>query len=365
MKKIVVSPDSFKGTMSSLTVAKIIKEELQEAFPFCEIVIMPVADGGEGSLDIIASTLKCDFVETIVEGADQSKRKARYAISDNSIAIIELAEACGITTQEELHPLTSNTYGFGELIKDALDRDIREFILCIGGSASTDAGCGMAMALGLKFLDDNGNQIRVCGETLKDIKEIDITNTHKGLKDSKFVVMCDVKNHLYGEDGAAYVYGPQKGANDSQVKILDEGLRHFNDLIFKKDDIDLNTYEGSGAAGGLGAGCIYFLNAKLESGIEAILKLNNFKEEIKDADLIITGEGKFDSQSLEGKVISGIINESSKKKIVVICGINEQKENKDSIKIYSMADEVSKEESLNNPENSLRIITQKLIKEIK
>ena len=293
MNKIVICPDSFKGSLSAVEVTDIIAEEILKTFPQCEVVKMPIADGGEGSLDTIISSIPSEVIKLEVEGADRIYREDRYAITKDNIGIIELAEACGITKQVELNPLTSNTYGFGQLIKDALDRGIREFILCIGGSASTDAGCGMAMALGAKFYNAHHEEIRACGETLSEIKEIDLSLMHEAIKDSKFTIICDVNNPLFGENGAAYVYGPQKGATKKDVEFLDKGLKDFNDLANNMSDYDFSQIEGSGAAGGLGAGCMFFLNGKLQSGIETILELNHFDEVVNDVDYVITGEGKW------------------------------------------------------------------------
>ncbi|MBP3891949.1 MAG: glycerate kinase [Solobacterium sp.] len=368
MNKILICPDSFKGTLTAIEVADIIAEEIKKSFPSCVIKKMPIADGGEGSLETIVSTIPSRIVSFEAERADQVVGTSKYAITDTGTAIIELAEICGITKQVVLNPLTSNTYGFGQAIKDAFEKGIRNFILCIGGSASTDAGCGMASVLGAKFYDGKEQEIRPCGANLTQIKKVDLSDLHPAIKESKFIVMCDVKNPLYGENGAAYVYGPQKGASKEDILLLDEGLKNFNTIAKQMGNQDFSKEEGSGAAGGLGAGCIFFLNAKLQSGIETILKLNQFDEVVKDVDLIITGEGKVDSQSLSGKVMSGILNHAKGKKVIVLCGKNDldQKEaQKHHLEIYELSEGVSQQEAIANPRYYLIATLLRLMEDYK
>lgn len=322
IKKVIVAPDSFKGTISAENVADIVSDVLLEEMPDLNIVKMPIADGGEGSLDAIMSVTGGNIYHEYVIGPDGSLIEARFGIGDSGTAIIEMAESSGITRQKELHPMTSNTYGLGQLVKAALDRGAREFILCVGGSATTDGGCGMAAALGTVFTDADGSAFIPCGETLHLIENIDFRGMDSRIRDSRFTVMCDVENPLYGPQGAAYIYGPQKGAEPYQQDLLDQGLIHLNTILMKRGYADFGQYPGAGAAGGIGAGCIVFLGAELKKGSEEILKLFDFEHEASDTDLVITGEGSFDVQSLQGKVFSGIRKYAGKTPVIVVCGIN-------------------------------------------
>ena len=364
MKKIIVAPDSFKGVLTAKEVTDIIASEFGVAFPDCEIVKMPIADGGEGSVDAVLSSIGGVRHEVKVLSPDDREINAYYGIADNGAAIIEMAQSSGITRQNGLHPMTSTTYGFGQLILDAFEKGTREFMLCIGGSATTDGGCGMAAALGARFFIDGGNSFIPCGETLCDITDVDAGSIDKRVAVSRFTVMCDVDNPLFGENGAAYVYGPQKGASPEQVMQLDEGLRHYGSVLKKTFGKNFSQAPGAGAAGGLGAGCVAFLEAELKSGIEAILGLCDFKRHITDADLVITGEGKLDSQSFQGKVLSGILREAGNVPVWSICGVCECDEDflsKKGITVFEASEGITKEESLREPEKYLRIAVKKAI----
>ncbi|MCQ2506229.1 MAG: glycerate kinase [Lachnospiraceae bacterium] len=326
MGKIVIAPDSFKGSMSASEVAKTIKEAIM---PFTdeEIVMIPVADGGEGSIECILNAVSGEKTEVYVTGPEWKGLKCCYAeieYAKERTAVVEFAESTGITKQTSYQTGNATSYGFGQLIRDALDKGIRRFYLCLGGSATTDGGCGFAAALGYKFLRNNGRALEEfvpTGFTLEEIAKIDKSNADSRIKESSFVVLSDVLNPFYGELGAAYVYAPQKGANEEEVLRLDNGLRHLSEKINEDLGIDVTCIEGTGAAGGAGGGCIAFLGAKIESGIDGILKISNFEEHVKDATLVITGEGCLDRQSLMGKVLSGIKKATLGKKIMVFCGI--------------------------------------------
>ena len=367
LKKVIIAPDSFKGVLSAKQATDIIASEISVVFPDCEIVKMPIADGGEGSVETILSAIGGAVYTEKVRSPDDRQIDAFYGISngaavdaaaDGVIAIIEMAQSSGITKQDGLHPMTSTTYGFGQLIHAALGRGAREFILCIGGSATTDGGCGMAAALGVRFFNKQGGSFIPCGETLCDIDRIDVSEIDGRIAESVFTVMCDVDNPLFGLRGAAYIYGPQKGADPEQVKLLDDGLRHYGSILMDKKTVNLSPcLPGAGAAGGLGLGCIFYLNARLMSGIEAILELCDFEKHRLDADLIITGEGKLDSQSFQGKVLSGILQNAGDVPVWSICGVCDIEDSvlrERGVTVFETSEGVSIEESMSNGERYLR-----------
>jgi len=366
--KIIVAPDSFKGTLSSKQAAEIIANEITAFFPDCTVVKMPIADGGEGSVDTIIAALGGQIYSASVLSPDDRLIDASYGIATSKAAILEMAQSSGITKQTGLHPMSSSTYGFGQLILAALGQGAKEFVLCIGGSATTDGGCGMAAALGVRFFDERGNSFVPCGGTLSKIAKIDMSDTDKRIRESSFAVMCDVDNPLYGENGAAHVYSPQKGATPEQVLALDEGLRHLGDVLFGFFGIDHAGMPGAGAAGGLGAGCIAFLGAKLASGIEMILQLCDFEKHIADANLIITGEGKLDSQSFSGKVLSGLLRNAGRAPVWSICGVCDcDKETilRHGVTVFQACEGASASESLSDPEKYLRIAAGKAMMKLR
>jgi len=369
-RKVIIAPDSFKGTLTAKEATDIIADEVSAAFPECSIIKMPIADGGEGSVDAIVSAIGGEIITASVQSPDNRLIEAYFAIADNDAdgtAILEMAQSSGITKQLGLNPMSSSTYGFGQLILAALDRGARKFKLCIGGSATTDGGSGMAAALGVKFLDKSGNCFVPCGETLCDISEIDTSGIDKRIADSEFTIMCDVENPLFGENGAAYIYGPQKGASKEQIIILDAGLRRYGTALQAQLGKNLDTIPGAGAAGGLGAGCIAFLGAKLQSGIDAILELYSFTEHISDTDLIITGEGKLDSQSFQGKVISGILRNAEAVPVWSICGIcdcDSEFLRKKNVTAFETSEGITIEESLKAPAKHLKRTAQKALQKI-
>lgn len=321
LNKVVIAPDSFKGALSSRQVANIIYEELMLRFPACVGIKMPIADGGEGSLETILAAAGGAVYQQTVLSPDDRMIEADLGILPEGVAVVELVQSSGLTKQNGLHPMSATTYGFGQLIAAALGRGARSFVLCIGGSATTDGGCGMAAALGMRFLNKEGESFVPSGATLKNIVSIDPGGLDARVLQSDFTVMCDVENPLFGPDGAAYSYAPQKGANEEETALLDAGLRHLNAVLSKQFQTDFSALPGGGAAGGLGAGCAAFLNARLQSGSEAILALCGFAKHAADADLIITGEGKLDEQSFQGKALSGILKAAGKVPVLSISGV--------------------------------------------
>lgn len=323
MKKVIIAPDSFKGTLSSVEVCKILSEELKKRYSDVEITEMPVADGGEGTVEAFLYSLGGEKVYCPVKSPLGSDKKAFYGILPDGRAVIEMAEASGISIEKENNALRASTFGTGQLILNALDRGCRKILLGIGGSATTDGGIGAVAALGGRFLNGEGESVPLCGEGLSDIRSIDLSGLDKRLSECEITVLCDVKNPLYGEKGAAYVFSSQKGANENDVAVLDKGLRNLAEVTKKTLGEDYSRFEGAGAAGGLGFGLVAFLSARLMSGIDCVLLVTDFKEKAKNADLIITGEGRMDLQSLMGKVPFGISKNSSKSRVIAVVGVSD------------------------------------------
>lgn len=320
MKKIVLIPDSFKGTLSSTQICEIISDEITQQFPNCEIVSIPVADGGEGSVDCFLSALGGEKITTIASGPHLEQMKSSFGyLPESSIAVIEMASCAGLPLVEnQKDPLGTTTYGVGELLLEAANHGAIKIILGLGGSCTTDGGCGAAAACGVKFYDKAGNNFIPTGGTLSQIEHIDISGLDPAIKVVDIVAMCDIENPMYGPEGAAYIFAPQKGATENEVKLLNEGLIHLADVIKQDLCADVATIPSAGAAGAMGAGMIAFFGAQLQMGIETMLDTVHFSEIVKDAGLVITGEGKLDSQSLRGKVVIGVAKRAQDAGIPVI-----------------------------------------------
>ena len=318
MKKCVVVSDSFKGTVSSREICEIAQRVIPRHFPACEVVCIPVADGGEGTVDCFIQAMGAQRVEVTVTNALGEKSAAAYA-RIGELAIIEMAAAAGLPQVGALRcPGTATTYGVGELIAHAAHSGCRKILLGLGGSATNDGGCGCAAALGVRFYDADGQSFVPVGDTLGRIARIDTAKADELLRSVEITVMCDVTNPLYGPTGAAYVFAPQKGADAEKVKSLDAGLRHFGDVIRSQYGLDVSAMPGAGAAGGMGAGCVALLGGMIQSGIDAVLDVTGFDRQLEGADLVITGEGRIDSQSADGKVVSGVARRTRTKGIPLI-----------------------------------------------
>lgn len=302
MNKIIIAPDSFKGTLTANQVCEIMTAAVKDTCD-AEVIAIPIADGGEGTIEAFGA----DKVYYNVTGPNGKKIESYFGVVDG-VAIIEMAACAGLTLADVKNPEITSTYGVGELIHFALDSGYREFIVGLGGSATNDGGTGMAAALGVRFLNSDGNSFVPVGGTLLDISSIDVSEINPLVNESEFTVMCDITNPLYGENGAAYVFAPQKGADKTMVERLDSGLRHLADLINRDLGIDVSNLAGGGAAGGMGAGMYAFFRGELKSGIDTVLDSVKFDTHLHGVDLILSGEGKFDKQSLNGKVVSGIAN---------------------------------------------------------
>ncbi len=322
--KILIAPDSFKETLSAKEVMNTIEKGFLKAEPSLNITKVALSDGGEGSVDVLVDAKNGKIIKHEVNDALGRKINASYAlINDNKTAVIEMATSCGLEHIQPKYrdPMISSTYGFGELLNHAFEMGVKDFILTLGGSATNDAGVGMLQALGVKFLDSNNKEIKKGAKYLKDIKTIDVSELKK-FEDINIKVACDVKNPLCGENGASYTFAKQKGADQKMIKELDEILYSFALLCEKQFNKSTKNIEGTGAAGGLGFALITFLKAKLQSGIDLIIKEVDLENIVKDVDLVITGEGRMDSQTLQGKTAYGVAKLAKKydKKVIAIAG---------------------------------------------
>ncbi|OEF99799.1 glycerate kinase [Vulcanibacillus modesticaldus] len=319
--KIVIASDSFKGSLNSLEVAKAIESGIKKVYPRADIIKFPIADGGEGTVQAFISSIGGELVTTNVTGPLGTKVTATYGIlTDKKTAVIEMAAAAGITLvpQDQLNPLITTTYGVGELIRHALDRGCTEFIIGLGGSATNDGGAGLAQALGYKLLDADDQEIAFGGGSLQNLRRIDATNVDHRIFKANFIVASDVTNPLYGPNGATYIYGPQKGATPKMLNELDNGLKNFAKIIYRDLKKDIHNLPAAGAAGGLGGGLFAFVNATLKRGIDIIIEKANLKKYLHDADYVITGEGKIDSQTINGKVPVGVAKIAKEYNVPVI-----------------------------------------------
>lgn len=313
--KIIIAPDSFKESMTAKEACEAIEKGMKIVLPNAEFIKVPMADGGEGTTQSLvdATEGKMYFVETT--GPLGEKVKSKFGILGNGeIAVLEMASTSGLelVPREKRNPMITTTYGTGELIKKAMDMGAKTILIGIGGSATNDGGAGMIQALGGKLLDENGKQISFGGGELSKIKKIDLSELDSRIKNIKFIAACDVQNPLTGETGAANVFGRQKGATEEMVKILDNNLKHYADLIRKDVKVDVENIPGAGAAGGLGAGLMAFLNAELRKGIDIVVEYSKLEEKIKGADFVITGEGSIDSQTRFGKTPYGVVSVAKK-----------------------------------------------------
>lgn len=318
MKKCIVISDSFKGTLSSLEICDVARQSIPRIFPDCQVVTVPVADGGEGTVACFVEAIGAVPVTVAATGPYGEPIQAVYARSGPR-AVVEMACAASLPmVGQRRNPELTTTFGVGQVIRHAVEQGCTEILLGLGGSATNDGGCGCAAALGVQFYDPSGQSFVPVGKTLGDIARIDAAPAAQLLRDVRITVMCDVDNPLCGPTGAAHVFGPQKGADPEMVQRLDDGLRSLAGVIQRDLGLDAAQLPGAGAAGGMGAGCVAFLGAQLKSGIEAVLDMVDFDSHLDGADLVITGEGRIDSQSVHGKVISGIARRTSRRGVPLI-----------------------------------------------
>jgi len=342
--KILIASDSYKGTYSSLEVADALEEGFKSVDRSVEVRKLAVADGGEGTAEAIMAAKGGEWIICKVHDPLGRPIDAKYALC-SGMAVIEVAQASGLPllAKDERNPMKTSSFGTGELIADALKRGCREFIVGLGGSATNDCGMGLMNALGVKFFDRDGGLLEPVGESLSKVKRMDLTELPADLDKSHFTVICDVDTPLYGPEGAAHIFAPQKGATPDDVIVLDEGLHHFGDLLEKTFGKKICSLPGAGAAGGIGAALCAFLNGELKPGVEVVLDAVGFDGHLDWADLVITGEGRMDGQTPRGKVAAGILRraESGGKPTVAVAGSVEHCESLDNMgfaKIYATDD---------------------------
>ncbi|WP_250277915.1 glycerate kinase [[Clostridium] colinum] len=340
--KVVIAIDSLKGSLSSTMAGNVIKQGINNVIPNANVVVKPLADGGEGTVEALVNGMGGYIEKVIVLDPLGKKIESSYGIiKESNTAIIEMAMAAGLTLVPEnlRNPLNATTYGVGQLIKDAISKGIKNFIIGIGGSATNDGGIGMLQSLGFDFLDSNNNQIELGAKGIKNLVKIETKNKLKELDDCTFNIACDVNNPLCGANGSSAIYGPQKGATPDMVEELDNLLKHYASLTSKLLNKDNSNVDGVGAAGGIGFAFLSFLNANLQSGIQIILKYINLENEIKDANIVITGEGRLDNQTAMGKAPIGVAKLAKKYNKTVIafsgCATEDAKAcNKEGIDAY-------------------------------
>ncbi|ETP72577.1 glycerate kinase [Lachnospiraceae bacterium JC7] len=322
--KLLFASDSFKGTISSDQTIELLTKAAHEVFGECETGGVPVADGGEGTTEAVVKARKGEMVYVDVHGPLMETEHGFYGKLSDTEAVLEMAAASGLpmVPMEKRNPLNTTTYGTGELLKAALDAGYTEIAIAIGGSATNDGGMGFASALGIRFLDKDGNVLEGKGSDLAKVHHIDMTGLDPAVKKAHFTVMCDVTNPLCGPDGATYTFGKQKGGTPEILDELEKGMQNYRDVIIREFGINPDEIKGTGAAGGLGAALKVFLGAEMKSGIETVLDLIDFDERLKGVDLVVTGEGRTDWQSCFGKVMQGVGDRSKKQEVpvVALCG---------------------------------------------
>ena len=323
--KFVLAPDKYKGSLTGHQFCEAVESGIKMVFPEANILKKPLADGGDGTIEVVRDYLKASPIKVTVKDPLFRDITSGYLLSkDGKTAFIEMSEASGykLLTKEEMNCMHTTSFGTGQMIVDAIERGAKEIVLGIGGSATNDGGMGMATALGYEFLDVEGKILKPTGENLINVSRIERAKIHKKLNEVQIKVACDVTNRLYGENGAAKIYGPQKGASSKEVEFLDRGLESFAKVLQATFGVNAQNIPGAGAAGGMGAGAVVFLNAGLTSGVELIMEMADFEEALGQADWVITGEGQLDSQTLSGKTINGVIKSAKAKDIPVaaFCG---------------------------------------------
>ena len=325
MKKVILIPDSFKGTMSSHEICAIMRDVILKHYPKCDVISIPVADGGEGSVDAFLEAVGGEKIYKEVTGPYFGEKvMGYYAILPDNVAVLEMAAAAALPmVGDNKNPSKTTTYGVGELLLDAAKKGVKRIILGLGGSATNDAACGLASAVGVGFYNEKGEKFIPVGGTLDQVSRIDLSSIDSDLAKLEITTMCDIDNPFYGPEGAAFVYGPQKGADAEMVKDLDMKMMKLAEVMKRDCNVDVQSLPGSGAAGGMGGGMVAFFNSKLQMGIETVLETVHFSNLLDGADFVYTGEGKIDGQSLRGKVVIGVAREAKKKNVRTIAFVGD------------------------------------------
>lgn len=372
--RIVIAPTAFKGTLTPREAADIMTVAAQAVFPDASIITLPLADGGEGTAEILIGATKGNSQTAIVSGPLPNQEvEARWGVlGDRTSAVFEISSTSGLklVPPEKRNPKITTTFGAGELFRSILEAGYKNILVGLGDSGTNDGGAGIAQALGYQLLDSNGNEIIHGGLALSNLDRIDISNRNHLLQEAKIIAMCDVSNILLGPSGASHVYGPQKGTTEDDVKLLDEALAHYASVIRRDLGKAVADLPGSGAAGGAAAGLAAFCNATLKRGIDVVLDALDFYSLIADADFILTGEGKLDRQTFMGKTISGVAERAKKKSIPVLAIIGTSEQPPDEIahamdlhQIIRLIDITGEAEALRNPKNTLDSAARKLLKD--
>lgn len=373
--KFVLAPDSFKESMSAKTAALAMKKGIMKVFPEAECVIVPMADGGEGTLESLVSATEGEIIKTDVIGPLGKKVTAEYGLlGDSETAVIEMASASGLQLikPEDRNPLHTTSYGTGQLIKHALDKGVNRILIGIGGSATNDGGVGMLQALGVSFKDKDGEELVFGGGALKHLHTIDMSGLDERIHNVQIDVACDVNNPLIGPTGASAIFGPQKGATRDMVTILDHNLTHYAKVIKEQLGEDIAFVAGAGAAGGMGAGLLAFLSARLKKGIDLVIEYTRLEEYVKDADFVFTGEGSIDGQTLYGKTPYGVATVAKKYSVPVITfagkignDIDALYENGFNAIVGILKEVTSLKESLESGESNLAFATENVCRILK
>ncbi len=318
---ILICPNAFKNSINAAAAAKAIEEGLQQSHLQCTTTCIPIGDGGDGTGQLLTEFSNGVYIDEIVHDPLGRKIKAKFGLIDSGkTAVIEMAAASGLRLlkKEELNPLQASSFGTGELMLKALDKGIKKIILCVGGSATVDGGCGIARALGIRFFDAGRNELKNIPENLTKLSVIDMSGLDKRVREIEIIILADVTNPLLGKKGAAEIFGPQKGASEKQVVLLEDALTQLSQIIFQTLNINISSKKYGGAAGGTAAGLYALLNAQMVNGIDHFLEITHFDDALEKADLVITGEGSIDLQTLDGKAPFGVAERAKKKNIPVI-----------------------------------------------
>jgi glycerate kinase len=355
--RVLVAPDKFKGTLTAPQAARAIAAGWRRSAPDSEFILVPMADGGEGTMDALLEALSGERFAEKVTGPLGDPIEAEYAIvpapsGEGTVGVVEMARASGLglVAESRRDPTRATTRGTGELILAAARRWVREILVCIGGSATNDGGAGMAQALGVRLIDEGGHEVRPGGAELLRLARIDASGLDASVRDVRFAVATDVDNPLTGPNGASAVYGPQKGASPDDVLLLDRALGHFAAVVHRDLGVDVRSIPGAGAAGGLGAGLVAFLGARLRPGVEVVMEAVGLRRQMEASDLVVTGEGAFDRQSLHGKVPAGVLQAAAESRVPAVVLAGRADIEPPGVEVFDLAGRFGLEAAMERPE---------------